>query len=67
MLKYLIFSIGFLLFFEGLVYLIFANKLSLFYKALSKVKNESIRTISSILIIIGLSIIYYTLKYYKIQ
>ena len=64
MLKYLLFGIGFVFLFEGLIYLIFANKLKIFYETLSSLKNENIRSFSSILIIIGLCLIYFTLKFY---
>lgn len=66
MLKYLLFGIGFLLLVEGLIYFFFANKLKIFYEILSSLKNENIRTFSSILIILGLCLIYFTLKFYKI-
>ena len=64
MLKYLLFGIGFVFLFEGLIYLIFANKLKIFYETLSSLKNENIRSFSSILIIIGLCLVYFTLKFY---
>ena len=64
MLKYLLFGIGFVFLFEGLIYLIFANKLKIFYETLNSLKNENIRSFSSILIIIGLCLIYFTLKFY---
>jgi uncharacterized protein YjeT (DUF2065 family) len=66
MLKYLFFGIGFLFLFEGLVYFLFANNLKGFYEILSTLKKENIRIFSSVLIILGLSIIYFTLKFYKI-
>lgn len=66
MLKYLFFGIGFLLLFEGLIYFLFANNLKDFYEILSTLKKENIRFFSSVLIILGLSIIYFTLKFYKI-
>ena len=66
MLKYLLFGIGFLLLVEGLIYFILANRLKFFYEILSSLNNENIRFFSSILIILGLCLIYFTLKFYKI-
>lgn len=66
MLKYLLFGIGFVLFFEGLVYFLFADKLKNFYETLISLDKEKIRLFSSILIILGLCLIYFTLKFYKI-
>ena len=66
MLKYLFFGIGFLLFAEGLIYFLFAHKLKDFYKILISLNNENIRLFSCVLIILGLCLIYFTLKFYKI-
>jgi uncharacterized protein YjeT (DUF2065 family) len=66
MLKYLLFSIGFLLLVEGLIYFIFSKKVKNLYEILSSFKDENIRFFSSILIILGLCLIYFTLKFYKI-
>ena len=66
MLKYLLFGIGFLLLAEGLIYFLFANNLKDFYMILSSLKKENIRSLASILIILGLCLIYFTLKFYKI-
>jgi uncharacterized protein YjeT (DUF2065 family) len=66
MLKYLLFGIGFLFLVEGLIYFFFSNKLKDFYEILSSLKKENIRSFSSILIILGLCLIYFTLKFYKL-
>ena len=66
MLKFLLFGIGFLLLVEGLIYLFFVNNLKDFYKILISLKKENIRSFASILIILGLCLIYFTLKFYNI-
>ena len=64
MLKLLIFGIGFVLVFEGLVYFLFSKNIKNMYEIISKMKSEKIRSFSSILIIIGLCLIYFTFKIY---
>tara|TARA_Y100001970_G_scaffold287638_1_gene412804 strand:+ start:4605 stop:4799 length:195 start_codon:yes stop_codon:yes gene_type:complete len=64
MLELLILGIGFVLVFEGLVYFVFAKKIKSFYEIISNFESEKIRSFSSILIIIGLCLIYFTLKIY---
>ena len=67
MLKFVFFGIGFLFLVEGLIYLFFANNLKDFFKILSSIQKENIRFFAGILVILGLSIIYFTLKFYKIE
>ncbi len=64
MLKLLIFGIGFVLVFEGLVYFLFSKNIKNMYEIISKMESEKIRSFSSILIIIGLCLIYFTFKIY---
>ena len=66
MLKYLLFGIGFLLLVEGLIYFLLANNLKDIVKILSLINKENIRFFAGILIILGLCLIYFTLKFYKI-
>jgi uncharacterized protein YjeT (DUF2065 family) len=66
MIKYLLFGIGFFLLAEGLIYFFLANRLKDFYEILISFKNENIRFFSSILILLGLCLIYFTLKIYKL-
>jgi len=66
MLKYLLFGIGFIMIFEGIVYFLFSKNIGNFYKILNSLEPEKIRFFSSILIIVGLCLIYYTLKTYKL-
>ena len=66
MLELFLFGIGFVLLFEGLVYFFFAKKIKEMFEIIKDTKAEKIRNFSSILIILGLCLIYFTLKFYKI-
>ena len=66
MLKYFLFGLGFVCLLEGLVYFFLANKLKIFYEMLITFKIENIRFFSSFLIVVGLCLIYFTLKFYEI-
>jgi len=65
MLELFLFGIGFVLLFEGLVYFFFAKKIKTMFEMIKDIKAEKIRNFSSILIILGLCLIYFTLKLYK--
>ena len=65
MLELFLFGIGFVLLFEGLVYFFFAKKIKIMFEMIKDIKAEKIRNFSSILIILGLCLIYFTLKFYK--
>ena len=65
MLELLLFGIGFVLLFEGLVYFFFAKKIKIIFEMIKDIKAEKIRNFSTILIILGLCLIYFTLKFYK--
>ena len=65
MLELFLFGIGFVLLFEGLVYFFFANKIKEMFEMIKDIKAEKIRNFSSVLIILGLCLIYFTLKFYK--
>ena len=65
MLELLLFGIGFVLLFEGLVYFFYAKKIKIIFEMIKDIKAEKIRNFSSILIILGLCLIYFTLKFYK--
>jgi uncharacterized protein YjeT (DUF2065 family) len=65
MLELFLFGIGFVLLFEGLVYFFFAKKIKEMFEMIKNIKAEKIRNFSSILIILGLCLIYFTLKFYK--
>ena len=65
MLELFLFAIGFVLLFEGLVYFFFAKKIREMFEIIKDIKAEKIRNFSSVLIILGLCLIYFTLKFYK--
>ncbi len=65
MLELFLFGIGFVLLFEGLVYFFFAKKIKEIFEMIKDIKAEKIRNFSSVLIILGLCLIYFTLKLYK--
>ena len=65
MLELFLFGIGFVLLFEGLVYFFFAKKIKELFEMIKDIKAEKIRNFSTILIILGLCLIYFTLKFYK--
>ena len=65
MLELFLFGIGFILLFEGLVYFFFAKKIKVMFEMIKDIKAEKIRNFSTILIILGLCLIYFTLKFYK--
>ena len=65
MFELFLFGIGFVLLFEGLVYFFFAKKIKTMFEMIKDIKAEKIRNFSTILIILGLCLIYFTLKFYK--
>ena len=65
MLELFLFGVGFVLLFEGLVYFFFAKKIKEMFEMIKDIKAEKIRNFSSVLIILGLCLIYFTLKFYK--
>ena len=65
MLELFLFGIGFVLLFEGLVYFFFAKKIKTMFEIIKDIRAEKIRNFSTILIILGLCLIYFTLKFYK--
>ena len=65
MLELFLFGVGFVLLFEGLVYFFFAKKIKEMFEMIRDIKAEKIRNFSSVLIILGLCLIYFTLKFYK--
>ena len=65
MIELFLFGIGFVLLFEGLIYFFFAKKIKVMFEMIKDIKAEKIRNFSTILIILGLCLIYFTLKFYK--
>ena len=66
MLKLILFGMGFVFVFEGFIYFLFAKKLRDMFHIVSSYEPEKIRSFSSIIIILGLCLIYYTFKFYEL-
>ena len=66
MFKLILFGIGMIFVFEGLVYFFFAKNIKKIFEILNSLKYEKIRNFSLILIILGLCLMYLVLKDYKI-
>jgi uncharacterized protein YjeT (DUF2065 family) len=67
MFKFILLGMGFVLLIEGLVYFLFAKQVRNFFEVISSYNPEKIRSFSSILIIIGLCLIYFTFKFYELR
>tara|TARA_Y100000590_G_C15673804_1_gene997233 strand:- start:40 stop:243 length:204 start_codon:yes stop_codon:yes gene_type:complete len=67
MIKLIIFGIGFVFVFEGLIYFLFAKNMKKMFLIISNIETEKIRTFSSILLIVGLCLIYFTFKFYNLS
>ena len=67
MIKLIIFGIGFVFVFEGLIYFLFAKNMKKIFLIISNIETEKIRTFSSILLIVGLCLIYFTIKFYNLS
>ena len=67
MLKVLLLSIGLVLVFEGLIYFLFAKQVRNMLEVIKSYDPEKIRSFSSILVIIGLCLIYFTFKFYELS
>ncbi len=65
MLKFILFGIGFVLLFEGLVYFFFASKIKNIFQIINSYNTEKIKLFSTLLVFLGLCLIYFTLKYYQ--
>jgi uncharacterized protein YjeT (DUF2065 family) len=64
MLKLLLFGIGLLLFFEGILYFFLAGNINSLLEQLRKLDPQNIKTISLTMIIIGACLIYFTFSFY---
>ena len=67
MLKYILFGIGFVLLFEGLVYFFFANKIKNILQIISFYDTEKIKLFSTIMVLLGVSLIYFIFRYYEFK
>ena len=64
MLKYVLLGIGFMLLIEGLLYFFFSQQMKEMMKVIESMKLERIKTTAIIVSIIGLCLIYFTIKFY---
>ena len=67
MLKYALIGIGFILLIEGILYFFFTQKMKDMMKLIEDIEVEKIKTIASIISIIGASLIYFTIRGYDIS
>ena len=67
MLKFILFGIGFVLLFEGLVYFFFANKIKNIFQIISVYNTEKIKLFSTFMVLLGVCLIYFTFKYYEFK
>ena len=67
MLKFILFGIGFVLLFEGLFYFFFAKKMKNMIEIINSFDANKIKSFSSILIVIGLCLIYFTFRLYEFK
>ena len=66
MFEFILLGLGFVLVFEGVTYFLLSNKVKKIYEILLHYKAEKIRYFSTVLILAGLILIYFTFKIYKI-
>ena len=64
MIKFILLGIGFIFLFEGIVYFFFASKIKDIIKILESFSINKIKSFSSLLAVIGFSIIYFTFRIY---
>ena len=67
MIKFILLGVGFALLIEGLIYFLFAKQVRNMFEVIRSYDPEKIRSFSSILIIIGLCLIYFTFKFYELS
>jgi len=65
MLKFVLFGIGSILLFEGLVYFFLANKMAYILKELNSFGTKKIKSFSTFLIFLGFCLIYFTFRFYN--
>ena len=65
MIKYILFGIGFVFLFEGLIYFFFAKKILVFVKMLENFNIQKIKSFSSFSILLGFCLIYFAFRYYE--
>ena len=65
MLKFILFGIGIIFLFEGLVYFFFAKKIKNMFQIIDSFGTEKIKSFSTLLILIGAFLIYFTFRFYE--
>ena len=65
MLKFILFGIGFVFLFEGLIYFIFAKKIKNMFQIINSFGTEKIKSFSTLLILIGACLIYFSFRFYE--
>jgi len=65
MLKFILFGIGFVFLFEGLFYFFFAKKIRNIFQIINSFDANKIKSFSSILIVLGICLIYFTIRFYE--
>ena len=67
MLKYVLIGIGFLFLIEGILYFFFTQQMKDMMKLVEDLEVEKIKTIASIISIIGATLIYFTIRSYDMN
>ena len=67
MLKFILLGIGFIFLFEGLVYFFFTNQIKAMMKQIDVIDKEKIKSLAVLISVIGASLIYFTIKYYRLS
>jgi len=67
MLKFILFGIGFVFLFEGLILLFFSNKIKKILEIISSFNTDKIKSFSTLLILLGIGLIYFTFRYYEFK
>tara|TARA_B100001964_G_C13971493_1_gene482109 strand:+ start:152 stop:355 length:204 start_codon:yes stop_codon:yes gene_type:complete len=67
MLKYIFIGIGFMLLIEGLMYFFFTKQMKNMMKSIENLNSDKIKICATISCIIGVCLIYFTFKKYKMD
>ena len=65
MLKFILLAIGLILVFEGLIYFFFASKVNLMLKMIESYSVDKIKFFSTLSVIFGSILIYFTFRIYE--
>tara|TARA_B100001245_G_C22592128_1_gene293773 strand:- start:170 stop:373 length:204 start_codon:yes stop_codon:yes gene_type:complete len=67
MFKFILFGMGFVFLFEGLVFFFFSNKIKEMYKFINSFNTDKIKSFSTFLILLGIGLIYFTFRFYEFE